>query len=90
MDKVKVYVITDREAIDFLVNDDIDGFKEYLLEEPIDFNEPVLFDSEAEALAFCAGLGYGVDETSVVETYPLRSCEPCDMPYIQAIENYET
>lgn len=89
MDKTKVYVITDREVIDFLVNDDIDGFKGYLLEESLDFDEPILFDSEAEALAFCAGLGYGVDETSAVSTYPLRSCEPCDMPFIEVIENYE-
>ena len=87
MEKIKVYVITDREAIDFLVNDDIDGFKAYILEESIEFDAPVEFDSEAEALAFCAGLGYGMDERDTVGTYPLRSCEPCDTPFIEAIES---
>lgn len=38
---VKVYVISDPLAINFLVNDDIDGFKEYLdSDDMLDFSEP--------------------------------------------------
>ena len=86
---VKVYVISDPHAINFLVNDDIDGFKEYLdSDDTIYFNEPEVFDTEAEALAYCAGIGYGAPERGPVERYPLRSCEPSDRSFIEAIENY--
>ena len=84
---VKVYVINDLLAINFLVDNDIDGFKEYLeSDDYLDFGEPEVFDSEAEALAFCAGLGYGSDERAVPTTYPLRSFEEVDRPFIEAIE----
>ena len=86
---VKVYVISDPLAINFLVNDDIDGFKDYLKEDDtIYFEEPEIFDTEEKALAFCAGLGFGTDERAMPDRYPLRSCEPADAPFIEAIENY--
>lgn len=86
---VKVYVVTDPLAIDFLVNDDIEGFKEYLdSDDMLDFQEPEIFDSEENALAFCAGLGFGKDESAMPDRYPLRSCEPADAPFIEAIEKY--
>lgn len=86
---VKVYVISDRTAIEYIQDDDIDGFKEYLAEDDtIYFGDPEIFDSEAEALAFCEGLGYGTDERAMPNRYPLRSCEPTDAPFIEAIENY--
>ena len=84
---VQVYVINDPLAINFLVDNDIDGFKEYLeSDEYLDFSEPEVFDSKAEALAFCAGLGYGSDERAIPTTYPLRSFEEVDRPFIEAIE----
>ena len=86
---IKVYTVSEPLAIDFLLNEDIDGFKEYLnSDDAIVFNEPEEFATEAEALAFCSGLGYGSDERAVPERYPLRSCEPADIPFIEAIENY--
>jgi len=86
---VKVYVISDPLAINFLVDDDIDGFKEYLdSDDMLDFGEPEVFNSEAEALAFCSGIGYGANERATPDRYPLRSCEPTDLPFIEAIENY--
>lgn len=86
---VKVYTISDPLAIDFIVNNDIDGFKEYLdSDDTLYFNEPEEFATEAEALAFCSGIGYGTDERAVPERYPLRTSEPDDMPFIEAIENY--
>ena len=86
---IKVYVITDLEAINYLVNDDIDGFTEYLAsDDTLEFPEPEYFDTEAEALAFCAGIGYQTDERALSERYPLRSCEEADIPFIEAIENY--
>lgn len=86
---VKVYVISDRTAIDYIQDDDIDGFKEYLTEDDtIYFGDPEIFDSEAEALAFCSGIGYGTDERAPVERWPLRSSEEADLPFIDAIENY--
>lgn len=86
---VKVYVISDSEAINFLIDNDLEGFKNYLAEdEYIDFGEPEVFDTEAEALAFCAGLGYGSDERALTTTYPLRSFEEEDQPFIEEIEKY--
>lgn len=86
---VKVYVISDRTAIDFIQDDDIEGFKEYLAEDDtLYLGEPEIFDSEAEALAFCSGIGYGSDERAPVENWPLRSSEEADRPFIEAIEDY--
>lgn len=85
----KVYVIKDRTAIDFIENNDIDGFRNYLAEEEyLMFDEPVEFETEREALAFCSGLGYGTMERAPAEQFPLRSFEEYDMPFIEAIENY--
>ena len=81
---IKVYVLTDPILIDFAQDGDIEGFKEYLdSDDTIYFNDPEIFDTEAEALAYCAGIGYGKDER-----YPLRSSEPEDLPFIEAIESY--
>lgn len=86
---VKVYVISEPLAIDFIMDDDIDGFKELLdSDDTLYFPEPEVFDSEEKALAFCAGLGYGKDERAVPDRYPLRSCEPTDAIFIEAIEQY--
>lgn len=88
--QIKVYVIEDRQLISCLENDDLEGFKESLQDvSPLDIPDPECFDTEAEALSFCAGLGYGRDDYSPVEQYPLRSFEECDLPYIEAIENFE-
>ena len=86
---VKVYVISDSLAINFLVDADIDGFKEYLeSDEYLNFGEPEVFETEEQALAFCAGLGFGAEESTTPDRYPLRSCEEADLPFIEAIENY--
>ncbi len=84
----KVYVINDPTAIEYLQNDDLEGFKSYLSEnEYLDFGDPITFDTEAEALAFCAGLGYDQPDHGTVDFYPLRSSESADIPFIEAIEN---
>ena len=86
---IKVYIVEDTTAIDFIQNNDLDGFKAYLAEDDtLDFGSPECFDTEAEALAFCAGIGHGMDERAPVERYPLRSCELDDVPFIEAIEGY--
>lgn len=86
---IKVYVITDPEAIEYFVNDDIDGFIKYLAsDDMLDFPKPEYFDTEAEALAFCSGIGYGANEQAMPDRYPLRSCEKTDIPFIEAIEYY--
>lgn len=86
---IKVCVLTDPILIDFAQDCDIEGFKEYLdSDDTIYFNDPETFDTEAEALAYCAGIGYGKDERTVPDRHPLRSCEPADAPFIEAIENY--
>lgn len=86
---VKVYLITDPLAIDFMVNDDIEGFRKYLAsDDELEFPEPEVFNTEEAALAFCAGLGYGKDERVMPDCYPLRSCEPVDLPFIKVIENF--
>lgn len=86
---VKVYIVKDRTAIEFIEDNDIDGFKNYLGDEEYPmFDEPVEFETEQEALAFCAGIGYGTIEGAPVEQFPLRSFEDYDQPFIEAIENY--
>lgn len=46
----------------------MDGFAKYLADkETYTFDEPIQFDSEKEALVFCAGIGYGVDERNPFE-----------------------
>ena len=86
---IKVYVITDQTAIDLITDNDLDGFKAYLAEDDtLYFPEPETFATEEQALAFCSGIGYSIDERAPVERYPLRSCEPEDLPFIEAIEKY--
>lgn len=85
----KVFVIRDRALIEFIENNDLDGFKNYLAEdEYLMLDEPVEFETEQEALAFCAGLGYGVDDTLPVDILPLRSFEEYDKPFIELIKDY--
>lgn len=85
----KVYVIKDRLAIDFIENNDVDGFRNYLAEDEfLIFDEPVEFKTEQEALAFCTALGYGVDDHLPVAKFPLRSFEEYGKPFIEAIGNY--
>ena len=85
----KVYVITDKSAIEFIENNDIEGFRKYLKDEDtLYFEEALQFETEKEALAFCAGLGYGVDDHNPVDRLPLRSFEEYDQPFIELIEKY--
>ncbi len=43
----KVYVVTDQTAIEYLQNDDLEGFKQYLSEdETLDFGDPIYFSGE--------------------------------------------
>ena len=58
--KHTIYILTDRIAIDYILNGDIDELKEYL-------SDPITFETEAEVAAFGAGLGYGKDERGEVE-----------------------
>lgn len=84
---IKVYVIEDPQLIRCLENDDFEGFKESLQEvDPLDIPDPECFDTEAEALSFCAGLGYGRDDYSPIHHYPLCSFKPVDVQYINIIE----
>ncbi len=86
---VQVYIISDPLAIDFIQNEDLDGFKEYLdSDDTLFITEPEEFATEAEALAYCSGIGYSADERAPVERYPLRTSEECDLPFIEALKNY--
>lgn len=86
---ILVYIVTDTTAIQFIEDNDIDGFKNYLAEEEhIDFGEPETFDTEAEALAFCAGIVHGCDERATPTRFPLRSDMDIDIPFINAIKEY--
>ena len=86
---IKVYVINDQTAIDLITDNDIDGFKAYLADEDtLYFSEPETFVTKEEALAFCAGICFGIDGRAPIERLPLRSCEPADITFIEVIENY--
>ena len=84
---VRVYVVKDRIAIEHIENGDVDGFKAYLEEDPyMDFGEPECFETAAEALAYCSGLGFGADERTKPAVYPLRSSEEEDVRFIEVME----
>ena len=86
---VKVYVVDEPMLISFIEDGDLEGFKEYLdSDDTIIFSDPETFDTEEQALAFCSGIGYGLNERAPVERFPLRSSEEDDLPFIEAIENY--
>ena len=60
---VQVYVVSDPLAINFIQNEDLDGFKEYLDSyDTFYIPEPEEFATEAEALAYCSGIGYGQEK----------------------------
>ncbi|MGM9832460.1 MAG: hypothetical protein ACI31A_02065 [Candidatus Limisoma sp.] len=87
--EIKVSIVTDQTAIDLIIDNDLDSFKAYLAEDDTPyFPEPATFNAKEESLAFCAVMGYGIDERGPIERYPLRSCEPTDVPFIEAIANY--
>ena len=86
---IKVYMVNDKIAIQYIEDNDIDGFKDYLAEEEyLYFDEPETFDTEAEALAFCAGIGHGCDERATPTRFPLRSNVDIDLPFIELIKEY--
>jgi len=87
--QVKIYVMDDPILISFIEENDLNGFKEYLdSDDTLMFSEPETFETKAEALAFCSGIGHRVDKRAPVERFPLCSSEPEDLPFIEAIENY--
>lgn len=86
---VKIHVVDDPILISFIEENDLDGFKEYLdSDDTLMFSEPETFETEADALVFCSGIGHRADERDHAKRFPLRSSEPDDLPFIDAIENY--
>ena len=86
--KNQIYILADRTAIDYILNGDIEGLKEFLSEPDtyIDLSEPITFETEAEIAAFGAGLGYGKDERGEVEQLILNTNNPDDVEIIRLIE----
>lgn len=87
MRQYTIYIIRDSFTIEALVNDDLDAFREAIADDLSSEVEVESFNSEAEALAFCAGLGHGSDERAIPEVYPLRSFESCDADYVEILTN---
>lgn len=59
---INLYVLTDPIVIDYILNNDIDGFTEFLTEASFDSSDlkgPYTFETEAEAVAFGDGLEFG-------------------------------
>ena len=84
---VKVYVIEDGLAMSYMT--DINSFKQFLSTDKIlDLKEPMVFDTEADAEAYCESLN--PDKTFESEPYkwPLCSYNQDDIPFILAIEYY--
>lgn len=87
--KHTIYILTDRIAIDYILNGDIDELKEYLSdpENYIDLSEPITFETEAEVSAFGAGLGYGKDERGEVEQLILNPENSDDAEVINLLQS---
>lgn len=68
---ITLYVLTDPIVIDYILNNDIEGFTEFLTEasfESSDLKGPYTFETEAEAVAFGDGLelSHGEDGEALV------------------------
>lgn len=84
---VKVYVIEDGLAMSYMT--DINSFKQFLSTNKIlGLKEPMVFETEADAEAYCESLN--ADKTFENEPYkwPLRSYNQDDIPFILAVEYY--
>lgn len=86
-----LYILTDRIAIDYILNGSIDELKEYLSdpENYVELSDPITFETEAEAVAFGAGLGFGKDERGEVEQLILNTTNPDDVEVINLIEGLQ-
>ena len=85
---IQVYVIKDPEAIDFIIADDLDGFRQHLADQEFpDIPAPETFATIQQAQAFCAGLAYGHSDLTP-STFPLRSYEVANQPYITTLNNF--
>lgn len=84
----KVYIVSDAEMAEYIAMDDIESVRAMLEEGNVPWVEVEEFDTEAEVLAFCRGLGHGKDETSMPSLFPLRSTEEGDIPFIRLLEEY--
>lgn len=84
-----IYILTDRMAIDYILDGDLDGLKEYLSEPENEFltlSDPISFETEAEVVAFGKGLAFSTDERGLVERYPLNTENPDDVEIIAMFE----
>lgn len=87
MEEYKVYIVRDSIAIEYIVNDDIDGFGFYIQTgNLVDSIEVESFLTENEALAFCRGLGRFEDDRNLPSIYPLRSFETEDQAFIDIVK----
>lgn len=82
--KHTIYILTDRTAIDYILNGDIEELKEYISdpENYVELSDPITFETEAEVVAFGAGLGFGKDERGEVEQLILNPENPDDVEVI--------
>ena len=89
MQKNQIYILTDRVAIDYILNGETDELKEYLSdpENYVELSEPITFETEAEVAAFGEGLAFGKDERGLVEQLPLCTNNPDDVKIIEFILN---
>lgn len=86
--QIDVYLIKDREAIDYILNNDLDSFTALYSEQQFpEIPEPHHFSTEQEAQAFCAGIALTQNDQSP-RILPLRSYEPYDNKYIEVIRQY--
>lgn len=83
----QIYILTDSLAIDYILDGDIEGLKEYLAEPDTypELSEPITFETDAEVAAFGAGLGYGRDERGLVEKLILNTDNPDDVEVIKLL-----
>lgn len=84
---VNVYVIEDGLAMSYMT--DINSFKQFLSTDSIlDLKDPVQFETEVEAEAFCERLNPDKNFENEPYKWPLRSYNQVDAQFINAIERY--
>ncbi|MBO4965883.1 MAG: hypothetical protein J6C81_06430 [Muribaculaceae bacterium] len=87
MEKFVAYIIEDSEAESLVDDNDVEGFRQYVIEESCLDYDCIEFDSEEERSGFLRGFFHGCDERAPAGKVVLLSGEECYEPFIEILEN---
>lgn len=86
MEKYIAYIIEDSEAESLIVDNDVEGFRDYVANDSFLDYDKEEFDSEEERKGFLRGFFYGCDERAPAGKVVLLSGEEYYEPFIKILE----